>query len=387
MSYMNEERLKAVIIDDEPAMCLGAERVLRDFVVDIPDIETKAAFSVKKFCAGKDFIEYLSKEKPDIILLDYKLPDMTGLDILQQVTSQNVDAITIMITAYATFETAVQATKLGAYDFIAKPFTPDELRYSVRKATLHLLLARHARKADEERRKVRFQFISVSSHELKAPLAAIEGYLNILRKRYGKISEQDYEMMLNRSLVRLDGMRKMIFDLLDMTRIESGEKKRNFEKVNLADVARSSVELAGFEANPRGIKILLDSPQTVEVFADRGEMDIILNNLVTNAVKYNKDNGAVNISIKEIDDKVQIKVADSGIGIDPEDAKRLFSDFVRIKNEQTINILGSGLGLSTVKKLASLYNGKVDLESVPGTGSTFTVELGSTILRPDQVNK
>lgn len=387
MSYMNEERLKAVIIDDEPAMCLGAERVLRDFVVDIPDIETKAAFSVKKFCAGKDFIEYLSKEKPDIILLDYKLPDMTGLDILQQVTSQNVDAITIMITAYATFETAVQATKLGAYDFIAKPFTPDELRYSVRKATLHLLLARHARKADEERRKVRFQFISVLSHELKAPLAAIEGYLNILRKRYGKISEQDYEMMLNRSLVRLDGMRKMIFDLLDMTRIESGEKKRNFEKVNLADVARSSVELAGFEANPRGIKILLDSPQTVEVFADRGEMDIILNNLVTNAVKYNKDNGAVNISIKEIDDKVQIKVADSGIGIDPEDAKRLFSDFVRIKNEQTINILGSGLGLSTVKKLASLYNGKVDLESVPGTGSTFTVELGSTILRPDQVNK
>ena len=384
---MIEERLKAVIIDDEQAMCLGAERVLRDFVVDISDIETKASFTVKKFSLGKDFIDYLSKEKPDIILLDYKLPDMTGLDILQQITTQNLDAITIMITAYATFETAVQATKLGAYDFIAKPFTPEELRYSVRKATLHLLLARHARKSDEERRKVRFQFISVLSHELKAPLAAIEGYLNILRKRYGKISEQDYEMMLNRSLLRLDGMRKMIFDLLDMTRIESGEKKRNFEKVNLVDVAKSSIELAGFEATPRNIKISFDAPPTVEVFADRGEMDIILNNLLTNAVKYNKDNGTVDVSVKETNGKIQIKVADTGIGIEPEDAKRLFSDFVRIKNEQTINILGSGLGLSTVKKLASLYSGDVSLESTPGAGSTFIVELGSTVLSPDQINK
>ncbi|HOW16950.1 MAG TPA: ATP-binding protein, partial [bacterium] len=317
----------------------------------------------------------------------YKLPDMTGLDILQHVTAQNIDAITIMITAYATFETAVQATKLGAYDFIAKPFTPDELRYSVRKATLHLMLARHARKSDEERRRVRFQFISVLSHELKAPLAAIEGYLNILRKRFGKISEQDYEMMLNRSLLRLDGMRKMIFDLLDMTRIESGEKKRNFEKINLCDVIRSSVEIVAFDAIPRNIKINVNAPDVVEFMADKGEMDIIFNNLITNSVKYNKDNGVVDINVVDIDGGVQIKVSDTGIGIEPEDAKRLFNDFVRIKNEQTINILGSGLGLSTVKKLVSLYNGTVKLDSTLGVGSTFTVELRSNVVVPDKIDK
>ncbi len=384
---MNEVRIKAVIIDDEQAMCLGAERVLRDFIVDIPDIETRASFSIKKFSKGQDFIEYLKNESPDVILLDYKLPDMTGLDILQHVTAQNIDAITIMITAYATFETAVQATKLGAYDFIAKPFTPDELRYSVRKATLHLMLARHARKSDEERRRVRFQFISVLSHELKAPLAAIEGYLNILRKRFGKISEQDYEMMLNRSLLRLDGMRKMIFDLLDMTRIESGEKKRNFEKINLCDVIRSSVEIVAFDAIPRNIKINVNAPDVVEFMADKGEMDIIFNNLITNSVKYNKDNGVVDINVVDIDGGVQIKVSDTGIGIEPEDAKRLFNDFVRIKNEQTINILGSGLGLSTVKKLVSLYNGTVKLDSTLGVGSTFTVELRSNVVVPDKIDK
>lgn len=384
---MDLEKLKIAIIDDEQAMCLGAERVLRDFSVDVPDISTKAVFSVKKFSNGKEFMEYLGKERPDIILLDYKLPDMTGLDILQNVTESNIDAITIMITAYATFETAVQATKLGAYDFIAKPFTPDELRYSLRKATLHLLLARHARKTDEERRKVRFQFISVLSHELKAPLAAIEGYLNILKKRYGKISEHDYDLMLNRSIVRLDGMRKMIFDLLDMTRIESGDKKRNFEKLDLVELTRSSMDVAGLDASQRNISLSINAPEKVQFTADRGEMDIILNNLITNAVKYNKDNGSVVINIKQLDDKIQISVTDTGIGIDPEDVKRLFNDFVRIKNENTINILGSGLGLSTVKKLVSLYNGTVSVESKVGSGSTFTVQMSSAVLGPDQINK
>ncbi len=86
-----------------------------------------------------------------------------------------------MITAYATFETAVQATKLGAYDFLPKPFSPDELRYAVRKATDQLILSREARRLAEEKRQVRFNFISVLAHELKAPLNAIEGYLKILQ--------------------------------------------------------------------------------------------------------------------------------------------------------------------------------------------------------------
>jgi signal transduction histidine kinase len=104
-------------------------------------------------------------------------------------------------------------------------------------------------------------------------------------------------------------------------------------------------------------------------------METILTNLVSNAVKYNVDGGRVDIELAAIDGEVRIVVADSGIGMTQEEVGRLFQDFTRIKNEKTRNILGSGLGLSTVKKLAQLNGGDVSVASAPGKGSVFTVTL------------
>ena len=114
--------------------------------------------------------------------------------------------------------------------------------------------------------------------------------------------------------------------------------------------------------------------------ADRGEIEIILNNLLSNAIKYNRPGGRAELTLAGDAEGVMIRVADTGIGIAPEDCSRLFSDFVRIKTEQTRNILGSGLGLSIVRKLATLYGGQAVVESGVGVGSTFTVTLRR---RPD----
>ena len=169
-----------------------------------------------------------------------------------------------MITAYATFETAVQATKLGAYDFLPKPFSPEELRYAVRKATDQLIISREARRLAEEKRQVRFNFISVLSHELKAPINAIEGYLKILQ------ADEPPERlpMIERSLVRLDGMRKLIFDLLDLTRIESGQKQRQLARVDVRAAAKTAIDMFAAEAAERGITITLRAPEAVEMVAD-----------------------------------------------------------------------------------------------------------------------
>jgi len=379
------EILKVLVVDDELGMRLGVARSLRDFAVRLPDIDTEVGFSVEQAGNAEAALDMIAESRPDILLLDYKLPTMSGLEVLERIgaggtaNGDNGEMLTIMITAYASLETAVSAVKRGAYDFLAKPFTPDELRSTVRKAAGRLVLARKARKYAQEKRQVRFEFISVLAHELKAPLGAIEGYLNIVKERSAGDDQAVYDKIVERSLIRITGMRKMIADLLDLTRIESGQKKRELASVNLREIAQSVLTNNTAEAAPLNIELALDVPEDLTMNADRGEIEIMLNNLVSNAVKYNRDGGRVTVRLRSEGEAgtggVIIDVADTGIGMSEQEAAKLFKDFTRIKNEKTKNILGSGLGLSIVKKLATLYGGDVSVCSRPGEGSTFTVVL------------
>jgi len=132
----------------------------------------------------------------------------------------------------------------------------------------------------------------------------------------------------------------------------------------------------------RHIVIALDAEPPVTMKADRGELEIILNNLVSNAVKYNRDAGSVRVAVRREGAAVVVAVSDTGIGMTKDDAARLFGEFVRIKTEKTRDILGSGLGLSIVRKLAILYGGDVSVTSEPDVGSTFTAVLREPVI-PD----
>jgi CheY-like chemotaxis protein len=149
--------------------------------LEIPELRDKVGFDIETAEDGKTALEALTRFQPDLLLLDYKLPDLSGLDILREIHDRALDALTIMVTAYATLETAIVATRQGAFDFLAKPCNPGELRAVVSKAARHLVLGRQARRLEEEKREVRFQFISVLAHELKAPFAAVEVNLYLLR--------------------------------------------------------------------------------------------------------------------------------------------------------------------------------------------------------------
>jgi signal transduction histidine kinase len=295
--------------------------------------------------------------------------------VLDALRRRESDVLAIMITAFATLETAIRATKSGAFDFLAKPFTPEELRDTVRKAAAHLVVQREARRLAAERRRVRFEFISVLAHELKAPLAAIEGYLNIVRDQAMGPEVAAYGPAIGRCLVRAGGMRKLIADLLDMTRIESGVKKRELAPLNLREVVDAGVDTIQPDADARRISIHVDCPACVPLLAERSEIEIVLNNLLSNAVKYNRDGGRVELSVAGDAERVEIRVRDTGIGLTPDESAKLFGDFVRIKNDKTRNILGSGLGLSVVRKLALLYGGQATVASTPDVGSVFTVAL------------
>jgi two-component system, sensor histidine kinase and response regulator len=379
------ETLRILVTDDELGMRLGVARTLKDFTVRVPDVNVGVNFVVEQAESGEEGLEKIRRQPPDILLLDHKMPGISGLEVLDQLAGMQTDILTIMITAYASIETAVTATKRGAYDFLAKPFTPDELKSTIQKTAAHLILARQARKLTEEKRQVRFEFIRVLGHELKAPLGAVAGYLDMLKTRQLGGDLAAYDEMIGRSLTRIDGMQKLIHDLLDLTQIESGRKNRQLVELDLRAAAQAAIDAVQVEAAARAIAIRLHADCPVPMTADRCEIDMLLGNLLSNAVKYNRHGGCVDLSLARSGSQVTIAVADTGIGMAPEDAARIFGEFVRIKNEETAHIQGSGLGLSIVKKLAQLYGGEVKVESRFGRGTTFAAILDDGGMRRQAV--
>ena len=153
------ETIRTLIVDDEKGMRLGVERALRKFRITMPDVEDEIGFEIELAETGEEALRKIEEFKPEIMLLDYKLPGISGLDILDQIAPKKLNLLTIMITAYASIETAVLAVKRGAYDFLSKPFTPEELKKTIAKAARKIVLEKQVRKLAAEKRKVRFQFV------------------------------------------------------------------------------------------------------------------------------------------------------------------------------------------------------------------------------------
>ncbi len=369
--------LHILVCDDEFGMRVGIERSLRNFSITLKEVDSEVLLHVMSVESGEKALAYIENNPCDILILDQKLPGIQGLDVLSIINEREERPLTIMATAYATIDVAISATKNGAFDFISKPFTPEELRNRITKAARNIIILRKARELEAEKRQVRFKFISVLGHELKAPLAAVEGYLDIMKSKAAGQDITKYEDMIDRSILRLTGMRKMILDLLDLTRLESGNKIRTFEQIDMVEYASASLDSVLLESRERNITVNLHAPETLMFHADAVEMQIVLNNLVTNAVKYNKDNGVADLYINETDGGVQIICKDTGIGMSKSDLSGLFKEFSRIKNQKTKNVLGSGLGLSILQKISDLYKGSVNVISEEDVGTTFTIELMS----------
>lgn len=367
--------LKLLIVDDEPGIRSGAERVLRDYSVGYPFMDEDFTFEIFEADTGEKAIEIIESMPIDIILLDNKLPGIDGIEVLEYIKNKEYDISVMMITSYASLDLAIKATNNGAFNFVPKPFTPQELKTSVENITKNLFLKRMTRQMKEEGKQIRFQFLSVLSHELKSPINAVEGYMKMMKEKQIGDNIDDYMEMIERSIERIKGMRNLILDLLDLTRMESGKKSRELRPVDVVDITRAVIDSIEPLAIQRNIKIDLKSDETVIMTADKNEIEIILNNLISNAVKYNKEDGKVIIAIDKSDDKLLISIKDTGIGMSEDEMELLFQDFVRIKNNKTKYVTGSGLGLSIAKKMVELYKGKISVESKPDEGSTFTVNI------------
>ena len=367
--------LKVLVIDDEPGIRSGVSRILNNFHVTYPFMDEDYTFEVTEAGTGEDGIAILEHEMHDILLLDNKLPGIQGVDVLEYIRKRNYDIVVAMITSYASLDIAIRATRDGAIDFIPKPFTPQELKSSIENITKQQYLKRITHKMKQEGKKIRYQFLSVLSHELKAPLNALEGYLRMMQEKQAGDRIEDYATPIERSLQRIQGMRSLIMDLLDFTKIRLERKEEKIQEVNMAEVASDSIVTVQPYAIQMDVTINLDVRSDVSIMADPDDMEIVFNNLISNAVKYNKVGGKAEITIDSSDIEAILIFSDTGIGITMNDTENLFTEFVRIKNEKTRNISGSGLGLSIVKKVVELYHGTINVESTPDVGTVFTIRL------------
>jgi signal transduction histidine kinase len=368
-------KLKILVVDDELGIRSGIKRILDRFEVDYPFMDEPIKFDVSEAETGERAIELLQTEKFNIVLLDNKLPGIQGVEVLEYISSHNIDSKVVMITSYASLELAVKATKEGAIDFVPKPFTPQELKASVENITKQLFLREMTAKLQKEGKQIRFQFLSMLSHELKHPVNAVEGYLNIIKDQQCGQNINDYLPMIDRALERLSSMRGMIMDMLDLTKIESRQAKRNVQKVDFCNVAQVCMSTLQPLAIQKDVKMHLNCPENLVFDFDHEDLEIVLNNILSNAVKYNKQGGTVDCNIIETDEAIEISVSDTGIGIEKEDHFRIFNEFVRVKNENTKKIAGSGLGLSIVKKILEHYNAVTSVESEIGKGTTVKIKI------------
>lgn len=170
-------------------------------------------------------------------------------------------------------------------------------------------------------------------------------------------------------------MRTLIMDMLDLTKMETGNTKRNIKVFNILDAVYAAIDAMQPYAIQREVDIHVHGEEQAIIKGDPEEFIIIFNNLISNAIKYNKNKGRVDIYVSTEEESIKTEVIDTGIGMKKEDTSKLFKEFMRIKNEETKDISGSGLGLSIVKKLTESYKGSIKIWSEPGEGSTFTLHF------------
>jgi signal transduction histidine kinase len=216
------------------------------------------------------------------------------------------------------------------------------------------------------------------AHEVKNPLAATEGWLNLLLSGMVKQDPAEERRMIERSLLRIRTLRLLVSELLNLTAIETGNFTLRRAPVDLPAVVREAVEACRDRAAEKSIELSLEEPAAAcgeRVLADRDALVMIVTNLVDNAVKYTPEKGRVGVGVRLKGPYLAVCVQDTGIGMSAEEAERVFDEFYRAKNEYTANVPGTGLGLSLVKRLAELHQGRIEVQSSPGKGSAFTLSL------------
>ena len=372
-SIFSPTHSRVLVVDDIPRNLQVVGTMLRN-----------EGYEVMPSTSGADALEGVRVQVPDLILLDLMMPEMDGLEVCRRLKADPAvgNIPVIFLTASNEMEHLVKGFEAGAVDYITKPFNAPELLARVR---THLEL-RHARERLREMNEEKNEFMGVAAHDLRNPLSTIKGFSDIIvedAQALRRQQAQDPELCLKemedfgeRIGVTTARMLEMVQNLLDANRIERGELKLNLGRTDLCPVLNAVIDTQQPRAAAKQQTIHLQNEAlSATVFVDPDVLVQVLENLVSNAVKYSPPGKNIFVRLKQLPEGVRCEVQDQGPGLSAQDKHKLFGKFARLSAKPTGGESATGLGLSIVKKMIEAMNGRVWCESEPGNGATFVVEL------------
>lgn len=218
-------------------------------------------------------------------------------------------------------------------------------------------------------------FVNMVAHELRSPLVSIRQQNNVLLEGLAGPLQEKQQEFLNRGSKKIDQLLELINDLLDIAKIEAGKHVQHRTPMDVEQVLRETLALIEPRAQEQGITLECVCEDVRPIQADPKGIGEVLNNLVTNAINYSPGGGRVDVAVKCLGDNLEIRISDTGIGIEPEELPKIFDKFYRVKHPETRQVMGTGLGLAITKGIVEAHQGTIDVESAPERGTTFRILL------------
>lgn len=317
------------------------------------------------------------EKSPDIILLDWYMPDMTGIEVLEYLKEkeETKDIPVVMVTALTGSSDLEYALEKGAIDYIRKPVDRIELIARVKSALqLHDYLKEIKRQQDElsQLNHVKDKVFSIIAHDLRNPFASIGMFVDVLLENAESFTPAEVADIANDLHESLSSANLLLENLLQWSRTQMEHIDYLPEKLKPIEVATSVMRLFRNNIQNKNIKVAIDLPNDLSVFADSHMLNFIIRNLVSNAIKFTPNEGEILIRGSRVTDEMcQISVRDTGVGISADNLAKLFSDEEHVSTRGTEGEKGTGLGLMLCREFVEKNGGELMIESTVGKGSTF----------------
>lgn len=324
---------------------------------------------------GREALEALDTHTFDLILLDIMMPEVDGYEVLQTMRDKNLLPHTpvVVVSALSEIDSVVKCLELGAEDYLYKPINHILLQARVDACLERKNLREQELQHLQEINDTKDQFVHTVSHELKNPLALIMGYTELLIED-NVINETSQEYLLQ---IRYQSNRMfhLIQNLLDLGRLQRGVIL-NIVPTSLSALAEKCLASFKFPAEQKNLQLAYTPPSTsINIEADADQIEQVLNNLISNAIKYTPAGGHIELQLLEEENEATVLVIDNGLGIPDKALPFIFDAFYRVQNEEHYAIEGTGLGLAIAKAIIEQHHGKISVESQLGVGTSFKLVL------------